>query len=924
MEKVPQRFFISNCIPGTDPLAAVTDDCHKTFSNLHPGTEYTVSVATVLSNGEQSEPVSTTVCTILPAPDQLTVDSVDTTSAAVSWSQPPGLDQTQHHYQISYRCPGIKPHITTTSSHSITLSDLKPATEYSVTVCTVLENGKQSQLVLTTLTTVPTAPGQLTVDTTSATFSWSQPPGLDQTQHHYQISYHCPGTEPHYTTTSSHSITLSDLQGGTQYSVTVCTVLENGKKSRLVSTTLTTVLPAPDQLTVDSVDTTSAAVSWNQPPGLNQTQHHYQISYRCPGTEPHITTTSSHSITLSDLQCGTQYSVTVCTVLENGRQSRLVSTTLTTILPAPDQLTVDSVDTTSAAVSWSQPPGLNQTQHHYQISYRCPETEPHITTTSSHSITLSDLQCGKQYFVTVCSVLEDGKQSQLVSTTLTTILPAPDQLTVDSVDITSAAVSWNQPPGLNQTQHHYQISYRCPGTKPHITTTSSHSITLSDLQCATQYSVTVCTVLENGKQSQLVSTTLTTILPAPDQLTVDSVDTTSAAVSWSQPPGLNQTQHHYHYQISYQCPGTKPHITTTSSHSISLSDLQCGTQYSVTVCTVLENGKQSQLVSTTLTTEHVQWWKRPSRVAAVFVLLAVIIGLWDSYAAAERDQLQTIYNTLTKERDQLQNSLNTRTTERDQLQNSLNTRTTERDQLQNSLNTRTTERDQLQNSLNTRTTDRDQLQNSLNTRTTERDQLQNSLNTRTTERDQLQNSLNTRTTERDQLQNSLNTRTTERDQLQNSLNTKTTEIDKLMKRLNTITMEHDQLQKDIGSYPEGWRRFGCSCYYLSTERKSWKESRQDCLERGADLVIINSEEEQTFINGFESVTFAWIGLTDSVTEGTWKWVDGTPLTTPRYWWSGEPGGGTYQNCGEIYYISSGQGVWRDLGCSFSQEWICEK
>ncbi|XP_045073508.1 C-type lectin domain family 4 member E-like [Coregonus clupeaformis] len=145
-------------------------------------------------------------------------------------------------------------------------------------------------------------------------------------------------------------------------------------------------------------------------------------------------------------------------------------------------------------------------------------------------------------------------------------------------------------------------------------------------------------------------------------------------------------------------------------------------------------------------------------------------------------------------------------------------------------------------------------------------------------------------------------------------------------------MERDQLQKEIerlnwnikGSCPEGWRRFGCRCYYLSTEKKSWEESRQDCLERGADLVIINSEEEQAFINGFESVYFVWIGLTDSVTEGTWKWVDGTPLTTPRYWESGEPGGGRVENCGEICYMSSGQRVWRDYMCSFSQEWICEK
>ncbi|XP_068583425.1 C-type lectin domain family 6 member A-like isoform X2 [Cebidichthys violaceus] len=75
--------------------------------------------------------------------------------------------------------------------------------------------------------------------------------------------------------------------------------------------------------------------------------------------------------------------------------------------------------------------------------------------------------------------------------------------------------------------------------------------------------------------------------------------------------------------------------------------------------------------------------------------------------------------------------------------------------------------------------------------------------------------------------------------------------------------------------PQGWLMFGSSCYYISSQRRSWDGSRQDCVQRDADLVIINSKQEQAFLTGF--TMSAWVGMTDREEEGTWIWVDGTPV-----------------------------------------------
>ncbi|KAK9531171.1 hypothetical protein VZT92_010613 [Zoarces viviparus] len=217
----------------------------------------------------------------------------------------------------------------------------------------------------------------------------------------------------------------------------------------------------------------------------------------------------------------------------------------------------------------------------------------------------------------------------------------------------------------------------------------------------------------------------------------------------------------------------------------------------------------------------------------------------------------------------------------------------------------------------------DRLQDCYNASTAERKQLEAKLSNLTEEKGQLQQSYTALTTERDECKTSFNNLTNENNQIQN-------EKEELQNKYNSLVKVKDELEKDINKVrgkpcERGWIRFHISCYFVSTSQRNWASSRQDCIARGADLLIIDSREEQAFINGIlPSRKQYWIGLTDSVTEGTWMWVDGTPVTT-TYWYPGEPSNsGGKEHCGETWQRSLGIGVWNDDQCANLQHFICEK
>ncbi|XP_078030297.1 C-type lectin domain family 4 member E-like [Epinephelus lanceolatus] len=121
--------------------------------------------------------------------------------------------------------------------------------------------------------------------------------------------------------------------------------------------------------------------------------------------------------------------------------------------------------------------------------------------------------------------------------------------------------------------------------------------------------------------------------------------------------------------------------------------------------------------------------------------------------------------------------------------------------------------------------------------------------------------------------------------------------------------------------PAEWRMFSCVCYFLSTRSDSWEKGRQDCRDRGADLVVINTLEEQEFITQIIRSN-TWIGLNDRDKEGTWMWTDGTPLTVA--YWRGWPDNWREEDCVEILAGKKTRENWNDLRCDTSKPWICEK
>ncbi|XP_035265937.1 CD209 antigen-like protein C isoform X1 [Anguilla anguilla] len=133
-----------------------------------------------------------------------------------------------------------------------------------------------------------------------------------------------------------------------------------------------------------------------------------------------------------------------------------------------------------------------------------------------------------------------------------------------------------------------------------------------------------------------------------------------------------------------------------------------------------------------------------------------------------------------------------------------------------------------------------------------------------------------------------------------------------------------------------WTRHLGRAYYFSSQRMNWMQSRDYCISKGATLVIIKSEQKQSFLLANIRETH-WIGLSDLRTEGQWHWVDDTPISpTEIQFWHTRPngehepdnwtGGGdpTGEDCAALGYSGGNLEEWFDASCTVQKRFVCEK
>ncbi|XP_052076835.1 uncharacterized protein LOC127714841 isoform X3 [Mytilus californianus] len=151
-------------------------------------------------------------------------------------------------------------------------------------------------------------------------------------------------------------------------------------------------------------------------------------------------------------------------------------------------------------------------------------------------------------------------------------------------------------------------------------------------------------------------------------------------------------------------------------------------------------------------------------------------------------------------------------------------------------------------------------------------------------------------------------------------------------RLLVIFMYHYVIdsQPSTLTCPAGWNSLGLKCYKMSHQSLTFWNAKEYCNNQNAEVIMPKTAEENNAmktllrqVNSTKKWHGIWIGLTDTESEGTWLWTDGTKLISANNHWSPEtyePNGFTKENCVVGHTRTE---KWIDIACYSEHRAVCQ-
>uniref|UniRef100_A0A8K9XBS8 Interferon-induced very large GTPase 1-like n=2 Tax=Oncorhynchus mykiss TaxID=8022 RepID=A0A8K9XBS8_ONCMY len=307
--------------------------------------------------------------------------------------------------------------VTKHKGHDTIIEEIKQAGKQT------FDRDQCRRLKLASIDVLP-LPGEIqfsSVTSGSVSLSWGSPEGLTGPQT-FRVTWGCDGEERSLRVEDGFNVEIDGLQPGKKYQFSVASEGEDGRQSRRISASVFTVVPAPMDLHIKQSGATSFTVSWSKAEELEKVPQCFLISYCSLGTETRSANTEDSYRTLSGLQPGTQYNISVSTVLNNGEQSKPLSTTICTNPSPPGNLVIWSYSATSAKLIWDHPDGMEDILHHFRVTW-CDNASPSESFTTNKIFgNVTGLTPGTEYNITVCTIDKRNMESDPVCTTLHTKL----------------------------------------------------------------------------------------------------------------------------------------------------------------------------------------------------------------------------------------------------------------------------------------------------------------------------------------------------------------------------------------------------------------------------------------------------------------------------------------------------------------------